>query len=207
MPKKKPQTDYAAELQKEYDRWTEIYTNGCSDPFWPDSTNLELIRNHLIYYRRQIEESMRPGDYPAIYFKELPPEVDRGYMARQDEIRAAARASLARYKADPDYQYILRHQDDFNPKTKDKLRIDAVLGYVSGLEQFIAKDDLVSMRRHQRAESYLGSFEDCARRMRETPREEVQMSLFSASAGGDDEPDDEEYDEGLDEDYGGISMM
>ena len=204
---KKQPTDYAAELQKDHDRWTEIYTHGCSDPFWPDGANLGLVRNHITYDRRQIEENMRPEDYPAVYFKEIPPEVDRDYMARPDEIRAAARASLARYKADPDYRYILRHRDDFTPKTKEKLHIDAVLGYAAGLEQFIAKDDLVAMRRHRRAESYLGSFEDCARRMREAPREEVQMSLFSLSSGDDDEPDEDEFDEDEDEEFGGMAMQ
>jgi hypothetical protein len=43
--------------------------------------------------------------------------------------------------------------------------------------------------------------------MRELPPEEVQLNLFSLSAGGvDDEPDDEDYDEELDEEYAGISM-
>ena len=207
MPKKKPQIDYVAELQKDHERWMYLYEHGGSDPTWSDGCNLMLVRNHIINDRRRIEENYAPEDYPDIYFKEIPPEVDRDYMAQPDEIRAAAKVSLARYKADPNYQYILRHQDDFSPKTKKKLCIDAVIGYATGLEYFIKQDDLVAMRRHERAESYLTSFEDCVRRMQETPTEEVQLSLFSFSASGVDEPDEDDFDEDEDEEFGGMTMM
>lgn len=204
---KRQQVDYTAELQKDHERWVHIYEHGCNDPTWSDGVNLFLVRNHIINDRLRIEENYAPEDYPDIYFKEIPPEVDRDYMARQDEIRAAAKESLARYKSDSNYQYILRHQDDFLPKTKKKLCIDAVIGYATGLEHFIKHDDLVAMRRHERAESYLNSFEDCVRRMQETPTEEVQLSLFSFSAGGLAEPDDEDCDEDEDEEFGGMTMM
>jgi hypothetical protein len=198
---KKQQEDYATELQKSYDRWAYIYEHGASDPFWEDGMNLNLVRNHIFYYRGKIEENFAPEDYPAAYFKELPPEVEPKYMARQDEIRAAAKTSLARYKTDPSYQYIRRHRDDFSPKTLKKLSVDNVIGYATGLEHAIAKDDLVTMRRHERPDGYLESFTSCARKMRETPSEEVQLSLFSLSAAALDEPD------GEDEEFGGIAMM
>ena len=207
MPKKKPQIDYAAELQKDHDRWTHIYEHGSSDPFWEDGMGLYLVRNHIINDRCRIEENYAPEDYPDIYFKEIPPEMDRDYMARPDEIRAAAKVSLARYKADPNYQYILRHQYDFSLKTQKKLCIDAVIGYATGLEHYIKTDSLVDMRRHERAETYLKSFEDCVRRMQETPAEEVQLSLFSFSAGGFDKPDEDDFDEDEDEEFGGMTMQ
>jgi len=207
MPKRKQQVDYTAELQKDHDRWAHLYEHGGHDPFWSDGCNLMLVRNHILNDRRHIEETMSPEDYPEIYYKEIPPEVDRDYMARKDEIRAAAKVSLARYKADPNYQYIRRHRDDYSPKTLKKLCVDAVLGYVTGLEHAIAKDDLVSMRRDENPESDLRAFAECVHRMRETPVEEVQMTLFSFSAGGVDEPDDEDYDEDEDEEFGGMTMQ
>ena len=207
MPKKKQQVDYAAELQKDHDRWAYLYEHGGHDPTWSDGCNLSLVRSHIINDRRRIEETMSPEDYPEIYYKDIPPEVDQDYMARKDEIRAAAKVSLARYKADPNYKYLLRHQDDFSPKTKKKLCIDAVIGYATGLEHHIEKDDLVAMRRHERPDGYLESFESCVRRMRETPAEELQMTLFSFSAGGVDEPDDEDFDMDEEEEFGGMAMM
>jgi len=207
MPKKKPQIDYAAELQKDHERWVHLYEHGGSDPFWEDGMGLMLVRNHIINDRRRIEETMSPADYPEIYYKEIPPEVDRDYMARKDEIRAAAKTSLVRYKADSNYQYIRRHREDFTPKTLKKLSVDNVLGYVSGLERFIEQDMLVDMRRHERADGYLKSFEDCVRRMQETPAEEVQISLFSFSAGGPAEADDDGFDEDEEEEFGGMTMQ
>lgn len=207
MPKKKPQTDYAAELQKDHERWAYLYEHGGSDPTWSDGCNLMLVRNNIINDRRRIEENMSPEDYPEIYYKEIPSEVDRDYMARSDEIRAAAKVSLARYKADPNYQYICRHRDNYSPKTLKKLCVDNVIGYATGLEHFIQTDSLVDMRRHEQPETYLKSFEDCAHRMKETPAEEVQLSLFSFSAGGVDEPDEDDFDEDEDEEFGGMTMM
>lgn len=204
---KRQQENYGAELQKAHDRWAYVYEHGTTDPFWEDGTNLNLVRNHVLYYRGKIEETLSPENYPPIYFKEVPPVVDQNYMVRTDEIRAAANESLARYKADPNYRYILRHQNDFSPKTKNKLCIDAVIGYATGLEHYIKTDSLVDMRRHKHAESYLKSFEDCARRMQGTPVEEVQLSLFSFSAGGVDESDEASYDEGEGEEFGGMTMM
>ena len=203
---KREQEDYAAELQKSHEHWVDLYENGGSDPFWEDGCNLHLVRNHIMYYRGKIEETMQPDEYPEIYYKEIPPEVDQKYMARPDEIRAAAKESLARYKADPNYKYILRHQDDYTPKTKKKLCIDAVIGYATGLEHFIKTDSLVDMRRHENAESYMKAFEDCVRRMQETPAEETQLTLFSFSAGGLDEPDDDDFDKDEDEEFGGMTM-
>ena len=204
--KKQPE-NYAEELQESHDQWAYIYEHGCQDPFWADGCNLNLVRNHIFNYRRMIEETMSPEDYPAVYFKEIPPEVDQNYMARQDEIRENAKKSLAAYKADPNCRYIRQHRDDFSPKTQKKLSIDNILGYMTGLERAIAEDDLVSMRRHKTPDSDLRAFAECAKKMKELPIEETQLTLFSFSAGGVDEPDDDDFDEDEDEEFGGMSMM
>lgn len=201
---KKQQEDYGLSLQEGYDRWEHVYAHGASDPFWEDGCNLNLIRNHIIYYREKIEETISQEYYPAAYFKDIPQEVDIKYMARADEIRTAANASLAKYKTDPNYQYLLQHYDDFTPKTRDKLSLDNVIGYAPGLSQHIQNDELLAMRRHENYERYLKSFEECVRRMQATPPETVQLSLFPFSvdeAAGTDDDDDfyDEYDEFDDE--------
>jgi hypothetical protein len=197
---KKQQEDYAAALQQDHDRWEEIYTRGGSDPFSSDGVNLWLVRNHIMNDRRKIEETMQPDDYPDIYFKEIPPEVDKGYMARADEIRAAAKQSLSVYKADSAYQYIRRHRNDFSSKTQKKLYSDNVLNYVTGLECAIAEDDLITMRRHERPDSYLKSFEECVCKMRAMPPEDVQVTMFGLASGSDDTPGNEGFDEDMDTD-------
>ena len=149
MPKRKQKTNYVTELQKSHNRWAHIFEHGCNDPLWEDGVNLNLVRNHIHYYRGKIEETMTPENYPAVYFEKIPPKVDSKYMACKDEIRATAKRSLLAYKIDPDYQYILKHQNDFTPKTKKNLHIDAVIGYASGLELAIKQDNLIYMRRQK----------------------------------------------------------
>ena len=39
-----------AELQEENKHWDDLKKNGCSDPAWPDGVNLNLVRNHIIYW-------------------------------------------------------------------------------------------------------------------------------------------------------------
>lgn len=70
-------------LVSNYRRWRDIYLNGSSDPFWEDGCNLELVRNHIIFDKRRIEEAL--GDkyflYPDSYFYPLPDRVDQKFMA------------------------------------------------------------------------------------------------------------------------------
>jgi len=197
MPRKQ-QTDHAVKLQKAFDRWDDIHVNGCNDPGWPDGVNLNLVRNHVLYYRRQIEENLNLFGYPEIYNREVPPKVAQSYMARPDEIRAAAGASLEAYQADPDYQYILAHHDEIPEKMQKKLCISAIVGYATRLERAIAEDDLIAMRRHNCPDSYLSIFESCAQGMRDF----VAGSLDAAAVQAPDEPEDEGFDDELNEGYG-----
>lgn len=115
-----------------------LYRYGGSDPFWSDGCNLNLVRNHILYYKNQLKE-MNP--IPEAFYKETPPEVDQSYMARTDEIRVNAAKSLRAYLASEDYIYL--HT------------------YVSGLRQDILSDDLVAMRRHEKPKHYIESFHEC----------------------------------------------
>lgn len=198
MPKQH-QPDYAAALQNDFERWDYLYEHGGRDPGYADGVNLNLARRHIMIDRKRLEDNPTLFGFPEAYYREIPPEVDPGYMARPDEIRAGARASLAAYRADPDYQFILKHREEIPEKKQSKLYIGAVLGYVSGLEHAIAADDFVAMRRHERPDGYLSSFESCARRMRDF----MSGGMDSADTPAPAEPEDEGFDEELDEGYGG----
>ena len=199
--RKEKQEDYGKELQESLDRWAHIYEHGGSDPLYCDGINLNLVRNHVLYYRQKLEENPTLEGYPATYFKDVPPKVDQNYMARPDEIRAAAREALAKYKADHNYQYILQHYNDFSSKTRNKLYIDNVIGYAAGLEQYIKEDRLVDMRRHEHCGHYLDSFKSCADKMRETSPESYQQSLFSVTGNNNNstELDEDDADEDANE--------
>ena len=63
--------------------WVDIYENGCSDPFWADGVNLNLIRNHCLYYVHLITELCEQHSMPLpdILPFPIPDKVDPDYMA------------------------------------------------------------------------------------------------------------------------------
>ena len=93
MAKKKKMDQQLQEYRKGIDeslqRWKNINQNGCNDPFYPDGTNMNLVRNHIIYYKKLIEEICAESNIPLPeeYYIPLPPKVNQNYMAnlRQKE--------------------------------------------------------------------------------------------------------------------------
>ena len=172
------------ELEKAYAQWESLYKQGGSDPFYPDGVNLNLVRNHILYFKRQIEETQPLYKNSEAYQWELPPQVEDGYMARAKEIRDNAKTTLTAYKTDPYYQYLLHHWEELDDVGLKKTSIRPVLNYAQALETAIREDDLVTMRRHERAERYLDSFRACAEKVRDV-LENQELNLFALAAQDD----------------------
>ena len=175
---KKSEPSLDDKLKREYQQWEYYYTHGGSDPFWADGCNMDLIRNHIIYYKKQMEEA---GELTDIYYRELPPEVDRDYMARADEIRANAKKSLIAYKSHPDYQYLIKAIKSLNKRQIESTCINNVIGYARGLEIYIGSDDLVSMRRHEQPERYFDSFVSCRKNVEKILGEKPRIIFYEDS--------------------------
>lgn len=87
MPKKKEKIPTAKELGEElinrYNRWKSIYESGCSDPTWEDGVNINLVRNHILIAKKNIEKFL--GDnfllYPDSYFFPEPIKLPSEFMA------------------------------------------------------------------------------------------------------------------------------
>lgn len=187
MARKKEEPNYIEELAERFDRWDEIYQNGCNDPSWSDGVNLNLIRNHILYYKKAIEESMKDNALPDIYYRETPPEVDNSYIARTEEIRQNAKHTLAAFANNPDIQYIKKKMCFVDGEFLKKNSVVAVMGYETALKTAIETDDLITMRRYEHAESYMDSFKTCADKLRAySPPVNAQISLFELA-----EPEDE----------------
>lgn len=169
------------DLIESHKRWEELYTKGGRDPFWSDGCNLELVRNHIIYYRTRMEKL---NFYPEIYNKEVPQNVDRDYMARRDEIRVNAMKSLERYRKDENYLYLLGEVSSIDKKEASGLSIGAVLGYVQGLAEAISKNDYVAMRRHENPDMYTESFASCRRSLERLLMKNDSVVQFSEEKNG-----------------------
>ena len=167
MSKRGQKTDYAAELKKSYAQWDEVFTRGGSDPFWTDGVNLELVRNHIIYYKEQLakQENSLFG-LPDIYYRELPPEGDCNYMARPDEIRENARKSMEIIDADENLKFVREQSASLSETLLKQWSIPAIINYAENLRRAIAADDLVIMRRYEHLDSYLESFEAAAQKIK-----------------------------------------
>lgn len=79
-------------IRQEIENWESINQYGCNDPFWPDGTNMNLTRNHIIYAKHRILEICeRHGlTTPEEMYLPTPPEVSDYYMAHlRDEDRVS----------------------------------------------------------------------------------------------------------------------
>lgn len=162
---------YGESIRKELAHWKDLNENGGSDPFYEDGINMELTRNHIIWYRRKCEEELDPDHYPEEYYLEIPPEVDRHYMAKASEIPGRAAEALSIMEADPDYKYLRRVIGQLGDMERKQTCIAAVLGYVSGTRSAIQDGNLVEMRRKINVATYLESFRDCRRKCEEILKE------------------------------------
>lgn len=86
MKKGMPQEElqkYCKRIKEEISNWKDINQNGCNDPFWSDGCNLNLVRNHIIYYKEEIRKICNDNkiELPEEYHLSIPPKADNDYMA------------------------------------------------------------------------------------------------------------------------------
>lgn len=143
-----------------------MYEHGGSDPSWSDGTNLSLLRTHIINCKRKIEEENTMFLLPDAYYRDIPPEVPKDYMARPDEIRENARKAMAVIDADENLKFVREQSKSLSEKELKRLCIPAIIGYAENIRRAIAEDDLLTMRRYERPDGYLDSFRSAAERIR-----------------------------------------
>lgn len=74
----------AVEMERSFATWDKLRESGGQDPFWSDGTNMNLVRNHIIYYKNELLMlcgGTINGLLPEVYYKATPPEVSDHYMA------------------------------------------------------------------------------------------------------------------------------
>ena len=126
---------------------------------------------------------MQPQEYPEIYFRGMPPEVDSKYMARPDEIRANAAIAMQRIDEDEHLAFIREQSRNLSEKQLKQLCVPA-----ENLRTAIAEDDLVTMRRYEHPDHYLVAFRSLAEKLGSA---EVLVRLETISY---NDNDDEDYD-------------
>lgn len=144
---KKRSKQLGKEIRDSRKRYEDLRVHGGSDPFWSDGVNMNLCRNHVMYFRKQVETELDPENYPEEYFLEIPAEVSVHYMADPDGIRSRSTAALEVLKENQDFQYLRsKLSGDLDKETSQCMN---PVRYVLGMEDAIRRDDLVVMRRCQ----------------------------------------------------------
>ncbi len=196
--------DYGAELENLYKRWDYLYEHGGSDPFWSDGTNLSLLRTHIINCKRKIKEENTMFLLPDAYYRDIPPEVPKDYMARPDEIRENARKATAVIDADENLKFVCEKSKNLSEKELKRLCIPVIIGYAENIHRAVAEDDLLTMRRYENPDRYLDSFRSAAERIRSLQfSENVNERLSDYEAEDEEDFEDmaeEEFDETEQED-------
>lgn len=170
MEKKQKKQDWETELKDCYRRWEYLREHGGSDPFYADGTNMNLVRNHILYYKSQMMQEYGAAyeKYPDIFYQDTPPEVNNSYMARTGEIRDKAAEALELCLSDRNFKYLLAHETMLDKKEKTGIYFESVTGYVSGLAKAVMEGDLVVIRRHAYGmERYQEALAVCAGKVQE----------------------------------------
>ena len=90
--------------------WIDIRDNGCHDPTWCDGTNMNLVHNHILYYKSQIKEICDQFyiQVPPEYNLPDPPLVDNDWMADLNCERAV------RFSKEP-FQNPIHYEVEYDP--------------------------------------------------------------------------------------------
>lgn len=145
------------EFDNELARWNDIYKHGWKDPNWEDGTALHTAKSNMMWAQTEIAK-INPMD--SYLFKKLPPDMPLDYMADKDGIIDNAIICCLKFRKNPEYQWLLTVKDSLDKKEKSQSCIEAVIGYVTGLDQSIINEDYLNMRRYKYV-NYEESFTRC----------------------------------------------
>ena len=194
MSRKAKAFDNCAFLEDLYKRWDNLYEHGGSDPFWSDGSNANMVRNMIIHTKEIIEKENSLFLLPDCFYREIPPELPRDYMARPDEIRKNARNAMEIIDADENLKFVREQSKNLSKKQSEQFCIPAILGYSETLQCAIAEDDLITMRRYKNPGRYLESFHSAAKKLRSPEK------INERSADYDTE-DEEKFEDDYEEEY------
>lgn len=144
---KKTKPDLRKELREEFTRWKHLYKEGGSDPFWSDGVNMNLVRNHILYTKKRIEEEMENNpDFicPPEYHLKTPPEAPMDYMAKAGQIYEDALRILSELEQNEDYLFL---KNNMHLADKTTEHIFRPVRWINGFRLEFDAKNLVSLRR------------------------------------------------------------
>lgn len=88
------------------------------------------MRNHILYDKEQLakQENSLLG-LPEVYYRETPPEVDPGYMARPNVIRENARKAMEIIDADENLKFVREQFPSLSEQQRKRWCLSAIINY------------------------------------------------------------------------------
>ena len=89
-PEKMTVEQLEAEVDASFKHWNDIKEHGCQDPSWPDGVNMNLVRNHILFWYQYLQEKISAVNEQLSMFdtiaepidrRPVPPVVPDSYMA------------------------------------------------------------------------------------------------------------------------------
>jgi hypothetical protein len=170
--------EFEHDLQILYARWRQIYEYGGLDLNCPDGCELNHLRGDILSRKHQITCCLLKEDYPASYYLSTPSLVDDQYMARKEEIMAAALQSLKIYEASEDYQWLYQEFPDLSEKERKRSGICYAIGHVERLNKAIEQKDYILMRAHESPEYYVECLKTCCDKVTQLLQDRGKVGTF-----------------------------
>ena len=147
---------YGEHIAYELAEWTALRdgTKECVDPFWEDGINMNLCRNHILYYHGRIEEELLPALYPKEYSIPIPEEYPSRYISGLDTLIACANGKIERIQNMPSYLELLQcgyaEQISLDQKKKDSSYYNWIMSDIANFQKGIplAEEELLNYDVH-----------------------------------------------------------
>lgn len=162
-----------AMIDREFEHWNDMCANGCNDPNWHDGVNMNLTRNHILYYYRILDGKTEQGEQLTLFSaittdrRPVPPEVPQDYMAKPDELVEGAKRTLAAILQDENYKYLASLDKHISTLARKNSSYDNIIKYPVSLKHALETLDYPRMRSYQNTEYWINGYVGMRKRIDE----------------------------------------
>lgn len=212
MKKKKPSIkeqfeEASKNLRQSYERWEKIYHEGGEDPFYADGCGLNLKRNHILFYKKELDRMVNEDNqkedlnkterlqYPKEYYFDVPQEMPLDYLADKEGIVKEAKKRISEiFQLDSLFlSYELSKQTEFQGAGIGKLfwTVKTIQKAVNNPEEMQVEDYLL-LRRENKAfqDGYLNFMDSLFQKDMEEYKKHIEQT-------GKDETENTKDDEDI----------
>lgn len=143
--------------------WEKIHAYGDCYSMCTDGVILNQIRQELLEIKQKLEDAGNDSEL------KIPPKMQAGYIAGEEQIRTQAQSAVQKYLAMEEYRYILITFPRLTQRQKQDTRVWELIGKVQSLVDALAEDNLVVLREFGKPGMLTEFIADTAEKLRSLP--------------------------------------